>query len=144
MTIMTLNTLILVETIRKSSKVLDENVDRFGFLTFVNRSVIGLPISYGVWTYLLHSYLVYSNFARLMHCPSLLDADYFYVNRLSTFVNFSCPHRPRTFVDFVSLIQAIFYTSTLVSHLFNFKALERRLYIHGSYIMGGAIWTAFW
>ena len=137
------NVILKVETTRKSPKIVDNNVDRFNFLMFVKRTVLGLRISYGLWTYLLHSYLVYSNSIRLLHCPSPLDADYFQVSWLSTLMHLSCPHRPRTFVDLVSLIQFIFYASTLTCHFLDWKALERSLYLHGSYIMGGAIFFNF-
>lgn len=82
---------------------------------------------------------------RVIYCPSSLDSVKFslvpFLRRLFTL---DCGVRPWTFVDLVSWIQFVFYAATLFAYCINWKKLERFLYIHGSYLISGALWTAFW
>ena len=49
-----------------------------------------------------------------------------------------------TFIGFISLVQFLFYFMCYACHLLHMVRLERILYIHGSYIVNGALWTAIW
>ncbi|KAI8910680.1 hypothetical protein DFJ77DRAFT_104878 [Powellomyces hirtus] len=95
-------------------------------------------ISYGYVVTFLHCYLCYHYLHRLgASCYSAHHRPWGDFDRLH------CITHPVTYVDWVSAVQLVFYTLTLAGRFLH-PPFERAVLLYGTYVMNGAIWSAWW
>ncbi|KAI8999473.1 hypothetical protein BC832DRAFT_541822 [Gaertneriomyces semiglobifer] len=111
----------------KAPETIDEQAE-FGY--FLDDLKFDIKLSYGLISLLLNVYYCYAYFPQTKTLVfALLD--------------WNSPPHPVTFVDWCASIQFAFYFGTLVGHYYR-PELERLILVHGSYVVNGAIWSAWW
>lgn len=114
--------------------------DQMGFLHFFSTIRYNMRISYSLFCFIVHSYLIYWSFCRIRYHP---NTDSLFFDVVYKFLPFLDNSRPFTFLDFSSLFQFYFYSLTFLSHFIS-RDLEVFFYRYFVIIINGLIWVSYW
>ncbi|KAI8823083.1 uncharacterized protein EV422DRAFT_391307 [Fimicolochytrium jonesii] len=115
--------------------------ERREFRDLVDGLTYKSKISYGIVGWLFHTYLCHCYFRRVILCANSPSTWGLITHPMETLT--SCKVHPFTFLDWISILELLFYTLCLAGQVM-YRPLERWILTYGVYVTNGAVCTAWW